>query len=341
MKKVRFAVIGVGGFGRRHASAIKCSKRGELVAVCDVIQSRAMNWADTFGCTYYTDYKEMLEDGGFDAVTIAVQDQAHAEIAVAAMEAGYHVFCEKPLALNREDCKRIVEAQRKTGRCFSCGQSLRKAECFGSAREMIKSGELGEIFQAELEYSHNYSHLKPEWRRDPVNLRYPIIGGGCHAIDILRWTMGEDPTEVIAISNHIALKDWPVDDCTVALMKMPSGAIARVTNSIGIQRKYVMSAIYSGTKATLECMSKTNGMMLHKPKADFDISHEFDELYIPISFYEGHNVECEIEELCSAILDGTPISCDALEGAKTVAVGLAAVESARLGGLPVKPDYNF
>ncbi len=341
MEKLRFAVIGVGGFGRRHASAIRCSHLAELVYVCDSAQSVAMSRADLFGCAYYVDYKEMLRDGGFDCVVVATNDQTHAEISVAALEAGYHVLCEKPLALTREDCVAVIDAVRRTGKCFAVGQAMRKNSCFKMAKKLLNDGCLGEIFNVETEYSHNYSFLKPEWRRDPLKLRYPIIGAGCHAIDILRWTMGEDPTEVVAISNHMALKDWPVDDCIVALVKLPSGAIGRVTCSIGIQRKYTMSATYSGTAGTLEVNARSDMMLLHTPKDDVEESHSYNETIIPIEDESSHKVEDELEEFCRAVLYGEPIDCDALEGAKTVAVGLAAVESARLGGLPVKPNYDF
>ena len=341
MEKVKFAVVGVGGFGKRHASTICCNPDAELVCICDIRQSVAMQRADTYNCTYYTDYKEMLRDGGFDCVIVATGDQAHAEISVAALEAGYHVLCEKPLSLTREECLEVVRAARKSGKICAVGQSIRKAQAFITAREMIKEGKAGEIFSAELEYSHNYSRLKPEWRRDKVKLRYPIIGGGCHVIDTLRWTLGEDPVEVIALSNHMVLTDWPVDDCTIALLKMPSGAIAKITCSIGIQRRYTCSATFCGTDGTIEADAKADCLLYHRKSATFDEDRTFEEIKIPIEDTETHKVEHEIAEMCRAVRFGEAVSCDALEGAKTVAVGLAIVESARLGGLPVKPNYDF
>ena len=341
MEKIRFAIVGVGGFGRRHAATISCCADAELVCVCDIMQSAAMKCADTHNCTYYTDYKEMLRDGGFDCVVVATGDQVHAEIATAALEAGYHVLCEKPLSLTREDCLSVVRAARKSRRVCAVGQSIRKAEAFIKARKMINDGIIGEIFSTELEYSHNYARLKPEWRKDREKLRYPIIGGGCHAIDTLRWTLGEDPYEVIALSNHKVLLDWPVDDCTIALLKMPSGAIAKITCSIGIQRKYTCRATFCGTEGTIEADARAEYLLYHTKSPSFDEDRSFDENRIPIEDTETHKVELEISELCQAIRFGGQVSCDALEGAKTVAVGLAIVESARLGGLPVKPNYDF
>lgn len=341
MEKVKFAVVGVGGFGTRHAETICCHPDAELVCVCDIRQSVAMQKADKYNCIYYTDYKEMLRDGGFDCVVVATGDQAHAEISIAAISAGYHVLCEKPLALNHDDCRDIVRAAKRSDKIFAVGQSIRKAKNFVVARDMIREGKIGEVFSAELEYSHNYARLKPEWRRDKEKLRHPIIGGGCHVIDTLRWTLGEDPLEVIALANHKALVDWPVDDCTIAIMKMPSGAIAKVTCSIGIQRKYTCSATFCGTEGTIEANSIADNLIYHKKSKSYDEDFKFDEMEISVGDSETHKVDLEISEMCRAIRLGESISCDALEGAKTVAVGLAAVESARLGGLPVKPNYDF
>lgn len=341
MEKIRFAVVGIGGFGRRHAEAICCRPDAELVCICDIRQSIAMQKADAYNCTYYTDYKEMLRDGGFDCVVIATCDQAHAEISVAALDAGYHVLCEKPLSLTREDCLAVVRAARRSGRICAVGQSIRKEEIFIKTRNMIMEGKIGEVFSAELEYSHNYARLKPEWRRDKEKLRYPIIGGGCHVIDTLRWSLGEDPIEVIALSNHKVLLDWPVDDCTIALLKMPSGAIAKITCSIGIQRKYTCSATFCGTEGTIEANANSEHFDYHKRSPNYKEDYSFVTEHIPVDDSETHKVSLEIEELCRAVKSGVGVSCDALEGAKTVAVGLAIVESARLGGLPVKPNYNF
>lgn len=341
MKRVKFAIVGVGGFGARHASTICCLPEAELVCVCDIKQSLAMQRADAYNCTYYTDYKEMLSDGGFDCVVVATGDQMHAEIAVAALEAGYHVLCEKPLALTHEDCLAVVSAARKSGKICAVGQSIRKSQGISVARDMIRRGDIGEVFSAELEYSHNYARLKPEWRKDKEKLRYPIIGGGCHVIDTLRWVLDEDPEEVIALSNHKSLVDWPVDDCTIALLKMPSGAIAKITCSIGIHRNYTCTATFCGTDGTIEANPRAEFILRHKKNENYEENFIFDVEKIPIDDVETHKVELEIEEICRAIKYGESISCDALEGAKTVAVGLAAVESARLGGVAVRPNYDF
>ena len=336
MNKVRFAVIGVGGFGRAHCEAICSTPEAELVAVCDVRVEVAMQRADMFGCTYYTDYRELLSDGGFDCVTIAVQDQVHAEIAVNALSAGYHVVCEKPLAMTLEECEQILGAVKSSGKLFMTGHSQRKNNVFRAVKKLIDDGEIGRVYHFETEYSHNYEHLKPVWRRDPVRLRYPMVGGGCHAVDIVRWIMGE-PEEVIAVSNHIALPSWPVDDCTIALLKMKNGAVGKITCSIGIKKKYSMNTTFCGTEGTIDCSPREDTIVCHKEILHSEGYPTYEEHEIEFDDIGGHNVAAEIKEMCRAILYGEPIDCTAIEGANSVAVALAIVESAKLGGKAVKP----
>jgi predicted dehydrogenase len=238
-KKIRFAVVGVLNLGKAHIKGIGLNPDvAELACVCDIIPELAKEVGEANGVPYYTDFYEMLKVGGFDCVILVTPDYVHREHAVAACEAGYHVLCEKPIAQTYDDCKAMVDAAKRTGVKFMTGQVCRKAPGFVKAKELVDAGEIGELFFVESEYAHDYQFMSKAWRWDPVNLRYSIIGGGCHAIDLLRWIAG-DPERVMAL----------------------------------------------------------------------------------------------------AILNDTALECDAVEGSNTVAVGLAAVESAAKGGEPVVTNY--
>ena len=89
----------------------------------------------------------MIKDGGFDCVILGTPDQVHMEHSIAALEAGYHVICEKPLALTMEECEKIVEATKKSDKKFMTGQVCRKAPSFIKAKELVESGEIGELSQ--------------------------------------------------------------------------------------------------------------------------------------------------------------------------------------------------
>lgn len=337
-EKVRFAVVGVGSFGAAHIKGIYANgDRAELVAVCDIRESAARNSALDNGLSkYYTDVYDMLADGGFDCVIVATNDQSHRECSVAALSAGYHVLCEKPLALTMEDCRAIIKAEESSGKKFMVGQVCRKSPSFIKAKEMIDSGELGEIFYVESEYAHDYSVFDKPWRLDKEQLRHGIIGGGCHAIDILRWFAG-DPTEVFAYSNHKVLTDWPVDDTTVSIMKFPDGVVGKMFFSMGAKRKYTMRTCVYGSKGTIICDNRSDNIVLHVPFVNSYGNRDYKEHCIPVE-QKPHNVSLEISEMIDAILLDKDVPLNAREGARTVAVALAAVESSAKGK-PVTPKY--
>ena len=335
-KKVRFAIVGVGGLGRSHAMGVRNNKDiAELVAFCDNREDVLNQRADEFGVERrYTDFYEMIKDGGFDCVILVTPDQIHREHAVAACEAGYHVLCEKPLAQSVEDCEAMIAAAKKSGVKFMTGQVCRKAPGFMKAKELVAAGKIGELFFVESEYAHDYQFMKPLWRKDPVNLRYSIIGGGCHAIDLLRWIAG-DPEKVMALANRKVLTDWPVDDCTIAIMQFPNNVVGKIFCGIGVKRDYTMRTCLYGTKGTIICDNKSPTIKLYQHCTTDNGEHKYPAEEIPVDI-NNHNATGEFADFYKTIAEDLPVSTPAIEGCKTVQAALAIVKSADMGGVPVK-----
>ncbi len=338
-KKVRFAVVGVGGLGRAHLIGIRNnSDIAECVAICDINEEFLKTRGEEFGVERrYTDYYEMIKSGGIDCVILVTPDCIHREHAVAACEAGIHVLCEKPLAQTVEDCDAMIEAVKKSGVKFMTGQVGRKCPGFMKAKELVDSGAIGELFFVESEYAHDYQFLGKAWRWDPVNLRYSVIGGGCHAIDLLRWIAG-DPEKVMALANRKVLTDWPVDDTTIAIMQFPNGVIGKIFCGIGVKRNYTMRTCLYGTKGTIICDNTSPEITIFKHAITDNGEHMYPDTKIPVNV-NNHNVSSEIKDMALAILNDTELDCTVYEGSRTVAVGIAAVESAAKGGEPVAPRY--
>jgi predicted dehydrogenase len=309
----------------------------ELSCVCDIDEKVARECAKKYGdVKYYTDYYKMLEDGGFDCVVLVTPDQIHREHAVAACDKGYHVLCEKPLAQTVEDCYAMIEAAKRNNVKFMTGQVARKSPGFAKAKELVEQGKIGELFYVESEYAHDYQFLGKAWRWDPVNLRYSIICGGCHALDLLRWIAG-DPERVMALANRKVLTDWPVDDCTITALQFPNGVVGKVFCGIGVKRNYTMRTCIYGTKGTAIC-EKTGEVKVFRHAVTDNGQHIYpDKIYTVVP--HSHNVTAEIKDMALAILNDTDLECNVYEGANTVALGLACVESAAKGGEPVAPKY--
>ena len=312
--KVRFAVVGTEGIGVSHIQGIHNTKEAVLAAVCDVDEGYARKAAEQNGLDrYFTDYDEMLAAGGFDCVVVCTPDSFHCEQSVKALAAGYHVLCEKPLAMRLDECDEIIKASRASGKHFMVGQVCRKTPAFSLMKEMVARGDIGEVFYVESEYAHDYSILKRgEWRKDPNYLRYPVVGGGCHAMDLLRWIVG-DPLEVFAYSNRKVLTDWPVDDCTVSVLKYPKDIIGKVTVSIGCKRPYTMRTQIFGTKGTILGDNKSPTITIFEPFVYADTGKiDYLPKEIPIKI-NNHNMTAEIKDMCDVILGKKPLEIDAVD----------------------------
>ena len=346
MKKIRMAVIGLKTFGKNaHVKAIVANENAELVAVCDIVEEIARKVADEYGVDYYLDYKELLKREDLDAITIATPDQIHREIAVAAMAAGKHVLCEKPLALSVEDCKAMVAASKQYGKKLMVGQICRLAPSFVLAKELVDRGEIGEIFFMESEYAHDYAKkVGPNWRFDPKSPRHPVTGGACHAMDLMRWIVG-DPTEVFAYANKKMLAACPTDDCVIAVMKFPNEVIGKMFTSIGCKRRYTMRTCIYGSKGTIIVDNTSADLSLFKSEIAGSeaftpsIENQSLEIKIPVRAVK-HNIHDEMKNFVNCILTDTDPETDGIEGGKTVAACCAIVEST-LTGEKVKPDYSF
>ena len=339
-KKIRFAVVGAGNFGGSHMRGIvKNSDIAEITAICDTNEEILKKRGEEFGVSrLYTDFNKMIEDGGFDCVCLATPDQIHREHAVIAADAGYHILCEKPLAQSMDDCRAMAEAVERNGIKFMTGQVTRKNGVSVKLKELIDSGVLGEIFSFEAEYAHDYQYLEPVWRKDPVKLRYGIVGGGCHAIELMRWMVG-NPEKVCAFSAKKVLTDWPVDDTTMAIMQLPNGTVGKIFCSIGGKKPNMLPISIFGTRGTAVVHNSNAGEIhLYRHVLADNGQHMYPETVIKVDALD-HNVAAEIKEMVDCIVNDKEPECNVYEGAKTVAIGLAAIESAAKGGMPVVPDY--
>lgn len=340
-QKIRMAVVGVGGFGIAHARGIVKTEGMELAMVCDINEEYAKACAKEHDVPYCLDFYEMIKDETIDGVTIATPDFMHRDMVVAALRAGKHVLCEKPLALNVEECKEMISEAKKTDRVFMVGQICRYTPSFKKTKELIESGEIGELFFIESEYAHDYSYMPDDsWRKRED--RHILVGGGCHAVDLIRWLAG-NPTEVFGYGNHKMLPDWPTDDCTIGVMKFEDGTVGKVFCSSGCKRRGTMRTVIYGTKGTIICDNGSNFITLYRNEMDggekaLGADAHVLGIQIPVGV-SSHNIEEEIKDF-AACINGSGTKVTAVEGASTVSVCTSIIKSCRTG-LPEKVYYNF
>ena len=329
--KYQAGVIGL-SMGHGHCIGYRNHPNCELGAICDVDEARLNANKNEFGVAQAsTDYRDIIANPDIDVISIASPDFFHAEHCIAAIRAGKHVLCEKPLTLDLAEAKQIIAEVEKSKVKFMIGQVCRYAPGFSLAKRLIEQGAIGELYFVESEYAHNYNSAKGvnNWRIDAR--REPFIGGGCHAVDLLRWVAGE-AYEVSAFANHKCLADWPVNDCTIAIYKFANNVIGKVLVSIGCVRPYTMRSCFYGTEGTIICDNTSPDIKICSRKF---MAGKLDFATMPVNI-ANHNVSAEIADFMKCIINDTPVETNIYEGARTVAAALAAAESAKLGGQPVK-----
>jgi len=328
-KKFNVAVIGCGKIATSHLKGVAAKPECELYAVCDnATDNRLQERKEEYGAKIAVkDYKELLGDPNIDFVIITVPDNSHMEIACAFMRDGKDVLLEKPMALTVPECEEMLKVEKETGKRLMVGQVVRYNTKFAYAKKLVDEGAIGELAFVESEYAHDYSVARGynDWRVTPE--REGMIGGGCHAVDLLRWIAG-NPTEVHAFSNHKYLTDWPVNDTTIAIYKFPNNVIGKVFCGIGVKRGYTMRTCLYGTKGTIIVESKEDEIRLYQ--VDEEGKGYTTPKMIPVESV-SHNMAGEISDFVDAMIEGRPNPIAAIEGASTVAVCRATVESAKTG----------
>ena len=336
-KILNVGVISCSGMAQNHMLAVKDHEQARLVAICDVDEEKLREAGEKMEIdARYTDYRELLKHPGLDAVIIVTPDQLHREMIEAALAANLHVLCEKPIAITREDVTAIVKAGKSTDRKLMVGQICRFTPGFMKAKELIDEGKIGELYFVESEYAHDYLHILSAngWRSDPM--RNGVVGGGCHAVDLLRWVAG-DPVEITAYGAHKLLPIVPYDDCNIAILRFPNDIIGKVFISTGCKRSYTMRSCFYGTEGTIICDNTSTTITLYRIKADNP--GEVDETTIPVDI-ANHNTYGEFSAFADCVLNDKPVPTDAEQGARTVAACMAIVDSANEHRMVV-PDYNF
>lgn len=324
------AVISCSYMAERHMEGIIAKEGATLYAICDnATDGRLERCQEKYKpIIATTDWRELVNDEKVDAVVIVTPDDLHLEMTEAFLMAGKDVLCEKPMALTVEECEKMMEAEKKSGRTLMIGQVCRCTPAFVMAKKMIEEGKIGELTFVESEYAHDYAKVRGynDWRVNPR--REGFIGGGCHAVDLLRWIAG-NPTEVHAYTNHKYLTDWPVNDTTIAVYKFPNNVIGKVFVSIGCKRGYTMRSCFYGTKGTIICDNTSPTLQLFEAfdengnEVDHTVAKE-----LPVEV-NNHNITAEIDLFIDGITGKRDILVTSLEGASSVAVCCATVEASK------------
>ena len=234
-RKPRLGFLGVGWIGRHRMEAIARSGVAEVAAVCDSsADAVAAARAAAPGVAAVASLDAML-DAGVDGVVLATPSALHAEQSIRALERGAAVFCQKPLARTARETAGVVAAARRADRLLAVDLSYRHTEGMRRVRELVRAGELGDVYAVDLVFHNAYGPDKP-WFFDPA-----LSGGGCvidlgiHLVDLALWTL--DFAAVTGASSRLFSKGRPLDSSGTAAGGAPAAvedyAVARLDLATG------------------------------------------------------------------------------------------------------------
>lgn len=274
-KQFRIGIIGCGGIANsKHMPSLRKQPDVKLVAFCDIIEERAQKALQDFGAEdakSYTDYKELLKDKSIDIVHVCTPNREHSFITVDALEAGKHVMCEKPMAINGEEAQKMLDAAKRTGKKLTIGYQNRYRPDSWYLKRACDAGELGEIYYAKAHALRRRG--VPTWGVFIDEYEQgggPLIDIGTHALDLTLWMMDNYQPRMVMGSVYRKLGDqkesgnsygdWDsekitVEDSAFGFIVMANGA------TISLESSWALNTLDIGEAKTTLCGVKAGADM--------------------------------------------------------------------------------
>ena len=246
MKKVRFAVIGMGHIGKRHAEMIRRNEQAELVALCDIISPKELG-ISALSEIFYNSLSELLaNEKDIDVVNICVPNGLHAELALKALDSGKHVVIEKPMALSRLDAEKILARSKERGCDVFCVMQNRYSPPSVWLKEVVESGILGKLYSVQLNCLWNRDeryYKSGNWHGSTEMDGGTLFTQFSHFVDIMYWLFG-DVTNIKGSFydfNHQSLTDF--EDSGSVLFDFVKGGSGSLNYSTAVWDKNLESSM--------------------------------------------------------------------------------------------------
>ncbi|SFE74684.1 Predicted dehydrogenase [Paenibacillus catalpae] len=264
-RQLKVGIIGCGAiaFGK-HLPNLSKQKAVAITAFADIVTEKARQAAEKFGTTdakVYSDYRELLADSSIDVVHVCTANDAHAEISIAALEAGKHVMCEKPMAKTAADARRMVEAAKRTGKKLTIGFNNRFRPDSQFLKQVCDNGDLGDIYFAKAHALRRRG--VPTWGvfldKDKQG-GGPLIDIGTHALDLTLWLMNNYEPKVVLGTTYQKLANrkgsanaggawdpgkFTVEDSAFGMIVMKNGATLMLESSWALNMLDTREALYT------------------------------------------------------------------------------------------------
>ena len=332
MKEIKVGIVGLGRLGSVHAQNLAFKIPGcKLVAACS-LEQKELDWAKDYLKVEYTttDYKKMVDEADIEAVVIVSSSPEHCWMIEYALDAGKHVFTDKPLGCSLEECKRAEAAvERHPDKLFFLGFMRRYDPSYADAKAQIDAGHIGKPYLVKA------TGLDPEALVESC-IKFSKTSGGIfidaasHDIDLMRWFLGSEAAEVYAMGctfKHPAFQDAGDDETGVAVYKFKNGAMGMVHVGRTAPYGYHIETEIVGTEGTIRISAvpeKNRAMVYDVNGARTECVESFPE-----RFAEAYLTE--MEEFVRCVREGRKPDTGVEDGIYATRVGYATTEAWKTG----------
>ena len=326
VKPMRWGFVGASHIAERVIPSLRRIAGQEPVAVCSRQADRARQFATAMGLqASYTELDAFLREGRFDAVYVSSTNEQHCAQTLAALAAGCHVMCEKPLAMTLADAARMNEAAQRVGRVLATNHHLRAQAAHRTLREIVAAGGIGRVHGVQVSHAVFLPPHLQGWRLDA-----PGAGGGVvldilvHDADLLRFLLGAEPRRIHTVAQRNGLAQGALEDAAMSVIEFEGGALAQTHESFvaphALTRLHLL-----GTEGSLYAL----GSLTQAGTAQLWQRDAAGEREIPVPAVDLYETGFRaFAQACAG--DGAPLA-SGVDGARALAVALAGLASAASG----------
>ncbi len=325
MSKIKIGLLGCGRIAQRHAKHI--SHLGQLVAVCDVNAERVKTLSQEYDVPAYEDVEAFLNTKDMDVVSVCSPNGLHAKHTIASLKAGFHVLCEKPMALSSSDCEEMIKtAERYNRRLFIVKQN-RFNPAIEAVKNKIDAGDFGQIYSVQLNcfWNRNFDYYKKsDWKGTKDLDGGTLFTQFSHFIDLLYWMIGDVDSTSAMMHNYAHQDVIEFEDTGVVSLKFKNGVLGTINYTVNAFKKNMEGSItIFGEKGTV----KVGGQYLNKLEYQLFAGEEIGELRKgnpanEYGEYQGSmsNHDQVYQNLIDVLQNEGSIATNGLEGLKTVEI---------------------
>lgn len=342
-KSIGFAIVGTGAIADKHAEAIAAAEGAELRAVYNRTTAKAETFADRHSGEVETTLEGLLNRKDIDVVCITTPTGNHADAAIAALQSGKHVLCEKPLDTNTERVDRMLKAADEAQRILACVFQSRFGPGVTRARQAIQAGRLGKLTVCNVRTKwwrsqkyYDEGGWKGTWALDGGGA---LMNQGIHGVDLLQWLVGM-PESVQAFAGTLAHTGIETEDTLLANLRFPGGALGNIECATSAYPGFPRVIEISGDRGSifLEDDQITRWEFAETLPEDEEVRKSFaddslksgasDPMAISSIGHQKH-----VEDLVGAIRENRPAAIPGSEGRHAVALIEAIYTAAREGNV--------